>query len=172
VSAERTPKSMISGLDSRQIHLEEPNQPAFSIPSYELPGTYGQDYLVLLVRDPDMLFATWEISSDSWQHLTHDRGVSGPVTMRLWEWKCHDRQMISEIEVEGTHSWYINLAKPGIVCNAEIGIKGIGQYYPIARSAKVSIPTGRESDLTDPEWATIEEVIYRSRVGNYAGSSY
>lgn len=159
--------------DNRTVHLAEPNETPQLPPAPELPGFYGENRLVLLVRDPTMLFAAWEVTCPAYQAALERTGGHGEhhLALRVLELAPQARQIL-ELDVSGTSSWYIRHDRPGTVCRAQLGVRCGGRFEPIVESAPVHIPTGRESDHVDAEWATIEEVLERSRQGHHSGSSY
>lgn len=169
-----------SGADAREIHLREPG-PGESMPppGPDLPSSYGQDRLILLARDPHTLFATWELTGGKRERILAQSGIqpeSAQLTLRLltgWgdpQVDAHSA-IIAEHCVEGTHAWYLQGAKPGSVVHAQLGFKVGDLFVPLVASDPVPLPRGKESDVIDAEWMTIEEVLVRSRRGLHAGSS-
>lgn len=176
VSVEHTPGSLTAGGDAREIHLAEPTKPPVIPPSPEIPDTYGENRLIFLVRDPDTLFAAWEVTTATLNevraHVGQDHD-SRRLTLRINAWEGNNTapRIIAEFDVEGAHDWYVNHHHAGSVCQAELGVKNGDVFHSIMRSSRVGIPSGMESSKEDVHWASIEEVLERSRQGYYRESS-
>lgn len=156
-----------------------PTEPRVSpAPPYdELPLAYGDNRIVLMVRDPEWLFAYWEINNQTKAEFARRFGSyawdgSQPLI------KVYDT---TGVIFDGTNandtqdvwindyanSWHINVGKPDRVFVAEIGRVINGQFVCLARSNTVTTPRNRVSDLVDEEWMLLEdldEVLY----GRYA----
>lgn len=177
MSVEHPPGFLTAGGDAREIHLAEPGVPSESPPSHNIPDVYGENRLTFLVRDPETLFAAWEVDSHTLDELS-DRLSRGQgharLTLRVKEWagQYSEPRLIAEFDVDGAHSWYVQHNRAGCICQAELGMKGEAGFVSIMHSALVAIPSGRESALVDVEWATIEQVLERSRQGHYRASSH
>lgn len=180
MSSEYHQAFLTSGADAREIHLREPGPGAgLPPPGPELPSSYGQDRLILLARDPYTLFATWELTGGRREQVLAQSGIppdSARLTLRLlkgWGDPRLDAHgvIIAEHCVEGAHSWYLHGAEPGSVVHAQLGLKIGDLFIPLVASDPVPLPRGKESDVIDAEWMTIEEVLARSRRGVHDQSS-
>lgn len=175
MSVEHPPGSLTAGGDAREIHLAEPGEPSESPPSPSIPDIYGENRLVFLVRDPETLYAAWEVTPNTVDELRHRlqrEHEAARLTLRVLE--CTgptERNVVAEFDVDGAHDWYIKHNRAGFFCLAELGMRCGEDYIPIVQSAPVNIPSGRESEQIDSDWATIEEVLERSRQGHYRTTS-
>ncbi|MEJ6950288.1 DUF4912 domain-containing protein [Natronospora cellulosivora (SeqCode)] len=108
---------------------------------------YAKDYIRLFSRDPEYLYAYWEINNDEFfQNIPY---------LRLRNEKNEEEQ-----EVEISHdskNWYLK-AKASNSYRATIGYKKDGIFYPLASSKTVYTPADRPSTVIDEHWMTIEEL--------------
>jgi hypothetical protein len=138
--------------------------PAAPIPT--LPRTYGDNRIVLLVRDPYWLFAYWEIQPD---RVDAGRAHLGPAfDSARWVLRVYDITGIAfdgfnahsffDIDLVGSaDNWYIEVPEDDHCYCADIGIRaGDGRFYVLARSNQVETPRARISDVVDEAWASRE----------------
>lgn len=153
----------------QQVHRPPHGAKTVVDSDYELPSNYDEDQVTLLVRDPECVFAFWEVTDAGWQRaiarLPH--GDATPdLVLRVYdldptaEWDSAHGRGFSDFPVANTAGWYVHTDAPGLVLGAEIGAKRDGTFISIARSSAVATPPGRVSDDTDVDWMTVEE-LYR-----------
>ena len=149
------------------FYLREPG-PGAGLPSPgpDLPSSYGQDRLIFL-RD-DTLFATWELSganvSRYWHKAVFHLSLRGP-TLRLlkgWGGPRFDAHgvIVAEHCVEGSHGNFHVPSQERRPRSA--GRELVSRRFLSLASDPVPLPCGKESDVIDAEWMTIEEVLERS----------
>ncbi|HVP58139.1 MAG TPA: DUF4912 domain-containing protein [bacterium] len=128
----------------------------------EVPAAYGDDRIVLLVRDPYWVHVYWDISREA---LLRAKGVLKD------EWydarsvlRVHDITGISfsgsnsnsyyDIPIEGgATNWYINTRIPNRSYCVEIGLLSrSGRFVLLARSNCVTTPRDAPSDVIDDQW--------------------
>jgi len=133
-----------------------------------LPAAYGEDYIVLLARDPSWLFAYWEITPTAWSRAKGElRDDECRTVLRVYlldpDAKCP--QAYFDITVQPfSQSWYIPTGKRGGSYQAGIGIRTPdGSYLEISRSNIITAPRGSLSQLIDERWLTIEEAHWVSQ---------
>ncbi len=124
-----------------------------------LPERYGDDYLVLMTRDPYCLFAYWEISLSTLKRLPPDGGeITGfPFEMRVFK---HYPRQEGEIEsffdlqlTPGSVSWYITVTEPGCSYHAELGrLLPDGSFMTLLHSNIVQTPRDSVSNVIDENW--------------------
>ncbi|MGQ9497357.1 MAG: DUF4912 domain-containing protein [Desulfotomaculales bacterium] len=100
----------------------------------DLPGSYGDSTVVLLVQTPRVVYAYWEITPVAWHTLTR-RGV---FTLRFWEGDPGAHRDVYPDRRAG--GWYFRDVKPGVLCFCEVGCTEQGAFYPFLRSAPVTTP--------------------------------
>ncbi len=127
---------------------------------HELPPHYGEDRLVLMVRDPYWLFTYWELSDESLKNAR--ASLAGRVKLIL---RVHD---VTGVEFDGTNSnrtldidipeqnagnWYINVWGANVSYLVEIGYTNDrGLFVPITRSNTIEVPSDKVSPRTDDSW--------------------
>jgi hypothetical protein len=132
----------------------------------DLPGGYGRDRIVVMVRDPYWLHCYWELTRRAIQRaeaaLGQDWHGAKPI-LRVLDVSSHDTTSTSESVVRdidihgGCNNWYVDVANPPRSFRVDIGyLSKRGQFYVLARSNVVSTPRAGISDLIDENWADID----------------
>ncbi|HLJ97647.1 MAG TPA: DUF4912 domain-containing protein [Gemmataceae bacterium] len=132
----------------------------------DLPGGYGKDRIVVMVRDPYWLHCYWELTRQSVHRaeaaLGQDWHGAKPI-LRLLDVGSHDTSSASETIVRdidihgGCNNWYIDVANPPRSYRVDIGyLSRNGRFYVLARSNLVSTPRAGVSDVIDENWADID----------------
>lgn len=110
-----------------------------------LKEKYGQEYIRLFSRDPNFLFAYWELNNE--EYYNHE------PCLRLYN---ESEDVNYDINIDhDSQSWYLH-AKANNKYRVMIGYKKDGIFYPIAISNSVQTPLDRPSDIIDEHWMTIE----------------
>ncbi len=154
--------------DAKYFVAEEERAPA-PLPE-DLPSYYGDNKLVLMVRDPWWLFAYWELIPEEVsrrrEEIPEEERSASQFVMRVYD--------ISHIDFDGSNAhyyfdvvipygaerWYINVNAPGRSWVAEMGwLAPDGKFYPVVRSNVVATPLDGPSWITDEEWAVPEELF-------------
>lgn len=142
------------------------------ISGFELPGTYGENRIILLVREPGWVYAYWEIMEATRRtildYLPPEKRNSVRSVVRIlslkpgWKSMHQPENRVLDIEVPYlVHSWHIDIGtEPRHVVAAFGFLTPEGHFIEVVRSNPVTVPSGKESDLTDEEWLTLEE-LYR-----------
>lgn len=117
------------------------------IKDYQLQERYGEDFIRLLAKDPNYLFAYWEINDQSF--------FQNKPYLRLFNEK---EDKYSDIEINhDTLSWYLH-ASANTRYSVAIGYKKEGVFYPLAHSNNITTPLEKPSNVIDEHWMTIEEL--------------
>ena len=107
---------------------------------FEFPSGYGDNRIVLIVRDPHWVFAYWE---------TKDRQQEKIL-------RVYDTDSWSSFDIEitgGARNWYIKVPAPNRTYCVDIGYKTPdGKFVAVARSNWVTTPLDRMSDVIDERW--------------------
>jgi hypothetical protein len=137
----------------------------------DLPFGYGQDKIVLQVRDPRWLHAYWEVTHATYQGLQNRLGGSFHGAKRVL--RVYD---ISQIIFDGTNAhrffdievgpdannWYIDTAGPGRSWCVDFGLRlPNGEFITIVRSNTVHTPLDGPSWITDEEWMIPDDLFAR-----------
>ena len=138
-----------------------PEEPSASWPQ-ELPSGYGDDRIVLMVRDPYWVYAYWEITPARLREIQASSGhehQGAKMALRVYQiiGRADDGQKanrIFDIEITGeADNWYIKVPDPDRSYCVEIGLlAGEGRFSPLTRSNVVTTPRAGMSDVLDESW--------------------
>ncbi|MBE3581504.1 MAG: DUF4912 domain-containing protein [Thermoanaerobacteraceae bacterium] len=132
----------------------------------DLPGKYGKDQIVLLVKDPYWLYAYWEITGDKMEEFERLYGAGSwqearPV-LRVYDLtrNPHDFLHAPYFEIAITDfadNWYIPVGKPNSTFCVDLGrLHPQHGFIVLVRSNIVTTPADRPSQVIDPLWPPIE----------------
>ncbi len=132
----------------------------------DLPGGYGKDRIVVMVRDPYWLHAYWEMTRQAVQRAEAALGQewhgAKPI-LRVLDVSSHDstnsgERPVKDIEIHGgCNNWYLEVQNPPRSYRVDIGyLSRSGQFYVLARSNTVTTPRAGISDLIDENWADFD----------------
>lgn len=129
-----------------------------------LPYEYGEERITLLVRDPETVFAYWEVPADRLGREQARLGRDARLCVRLYDVTgvhfdgTNATSVLDQEVYERVGSWYFNLDRPAHRFCADIGLRSAdGRFATIARSNVAATPPSDVSDVTDEEWMLIEE---------------
>jgi len=132
---------------------------------FEFPYAYGDNRIVLMVRDPYWIFTYWEVSE---KKLSEIKTHLGSETYNKCTWCLRvyktDKWEFFDINLPAmANNWYINVPYPNSSYCVEIGVKtSDGRFIAAARSNIVTTPPDRMSDVIDEEWMIPDwERMYR-----------
>jgi hypothetical protein len=125
---------------------------AFGFPAEApvIPEFYGEDRLVLMAKDPEYLFAYWEITPERQAEGEKAKlqGEEYREAMRL-NWAARDLFDANYVLMPVTHAarkWYMRVPYSGIAYHVEIGWLGSQGHF-------ISLLTSNPSDAPE-SWAT------------------
>jgi len=132
----------------------------------DLPGGYGKDRIVLMVRDPYWLHCYWELTRKAIQRaeaaLAQEWHGAKPI-LRLLDVTANDttnasESVVRDIEIHGgCNNWYIDVTNPPRSYRIDIGyLSPRGRFYALARSNVVTTPRAGVSDLIDENWSDFD----------------
>ncbi|MBU1087819.1 MAG: DUF4912 domain-containing protein [Candidatus Omnitrophica bacterium] len=134
---------------------------------FELPEGYGDNRIVIQVRDPYWLFAYWEISQRKLNsvvgkygnYLNRARRVLRVYDITAVSFNGNNANSFFDIDVNDiAKNWYVNVGNPGRSYCIDIGlILENGSFVVLARSNFVTTPIDAPSMVTDEEWMIVEE---------------
>ncbi|MBX7247186.1 MAG: DUF4912 domain-containing protein [Candidatus Sumerlaeaceae bacterium] len=142
----------------------------------DVPVEYGDTKIVLLVRDPEWVFAYWEVNDATRQELKIPRGGhERKMVIRLYKidgrnWPEEAAHYFFDTEIGPySNNWYLRVPETAADWCAELGMyDDQGNYIVIVRSNRINTPRGTMSDHVDSEWMTVEET-YRELYGLSGG---
>lgn len=145
----------------------------------ELPVSYGENKIIIMVRDPQCIFAYWDIAIEKINELKEklkDSWQTSKFILRVYDItdvKTENAHKYSDIAIAVANSWYINVDAPDRTYCVEIGVLAEnGEFLVIARSNAVHTPSNRVSDETDEEWISLFEQEKLSRFFGSHTSSF
>jgi len=132
----------------------------------DLPGGYGKDRIVCMVRDPYWLHCYWELTHQAVQRAEAALGQewhgAKPI-LRILDVSSHDttstaESVVRDVEIHGgANNWYLEVQNPPRSYRVDIGyLSRSGQFYVLARSNVVSTPRAGVSDIIDENWADLD----------------
>ncbi len=155
------------------IFIKEAAGRAEPLPSLPpLPKSYGVDRLVLLARDPNWLYAYWEITATRQEEFISSYGPSSwastqPV-LRVYDvtgiqFNGYNANSYTDIRVNDfADNWHIEVGAPDRSFCVDLGrMFPDGRFVTLLRSNVVTTPRASLSDRLDEEWMWIEG-LYRS----------
>jgi uncharacterized protein len=142
----------------------------------ELPDNYGDNKLVLLVRDPHWCFLYWELQSENIQAgLSRLNRSENEVryVLRIHSPSGGGTYFDADIDFRaGSH--YIELSPSGASFYSEIGLLDHeGHFAALAVSNTITLPLDGPSEIIDEQWMTTNEnfeEIYVLSGGSIAGA--
>ncbi|HZR45277.1 MAG TPA: DUF4912 domain-containing protein [Candidatus Manganitrophaceae bacterium] len=129
-------------------------------PYAEIPREYRENRIVLLVRDPEWVYAYWEVTPDAMGEANRRLADSeARLTLRVYDiTEMKDLTYFWDIEVyQRIGNWYIDVGRPDRTYLVDVGMKsGSGGFATIARSNAGHTPPNAPSSRFDEEWWTVE----------------
>lgn len=137
----------------------------------EIPAQYGENKIILQVRDPWWLHSYWEVTPqalDSLKGRLGDAYWSAKKVVRVYDvtniiFDGKNAHKFFDIEVSAdANNWYIDTGGPGRSWCADIGLRlPSGEFITIARSNTVYTPLDVPSWITDEQWMIPEDMFAR-----------
>ncbi len=158
---------------ARKPQLHHP--PGGLEPPYHLPESYGENHIVAMAKNPEWLYAYWEVTPTRQEEYSRANGpgsweVSRPL-LRVYDVTGREvvdnHALITDIPINDfAKSWYIHVGKPRGVFYIDLGrMKPDGTFITLCRSNKVQTPAREVSSVIDPEWPPIDAVWGTFRLG-------
>jgi hypothetical protein len=131
-------------------------------PEYPIPDRYQLDTAVLLPINPRKEYVYWEVADSTVNRFRKENG-SPEISFVLKVFSGGEglAEELASVRVGRYGNWFFDLYVPDRVIWAEIGIMdNKGNYFPVASSRKVRMPSDRVSEIIDEEtWMTVGEKI-------------
>ena len=132
-------------------------EPAQEVPAYEylgyLPDSYGTQKLFLAARDPNILFAYWDLSGFQYQEAARV-AKDGKIFLEVY---VPGEGRVQQVHVWDSHkNWYLQVNRPDTSFVAQLGYyTNEGGFVVLARSAEIRTPRDTLSPNTDAKFVTI-----------------
>ncbi len=137
-----------------------------SIDSLELPTRYDISRLALMPKDPNWLFATWDVAVADLEKTLRQMGSGAAepkLTLRVYDVTLVDfngsnANTSFDIDVGSANNWYINLWNDNVSICVELGLKDeLNRFYPIIRSNVVRTPPKSSSWRSEEIWMEVKD---------------
>lgn len=132
------------------------------IESMGIPGEYGIDRIVAMVRDPNWIFSYWEVTADRFRDLEKRFAADWPrcrMILRVVEVDSDPPQSFDIELTADANNWYINV-QPDLSYQVAIGALGPdGTFVEVAVSNVVKTPRMGVSDVIDDRWMIPDEIF-------------
>jgi hypothetical protein len=179
VSRQQGPKTSNNSLNRSPDRAPLLRKSSIEGPKYffntDIPDSYNETYMRAIPRDPQWVFAYWEISETTRKDLRAKMGESAFASakriVRLIDvteiaYDGSNAQSYIDIEInEFANNWYVQVPESGRNYVLELGfLTTAGRFYYAARSNATNMPRMGVSQLQDEEWATVstDELIRMS----------
>ncbi|MBN2184759.1 MAG: DUF4912 domain-containing protein [Candidatus Krumholzibacteriota bacterium] len=134
------------------------------VDSMKIPDRYEITRIVVMVRDPNWIFAYWEVAGERYRELERTYGKNWSrcrIILRVFD-RTESRKNYFDIEPGyGTTSWYIRVSA-GKRYQAAIGLLDPdGKFVEIAISNIAETPSDRISDIIDDKWLVPDDIYDR-----------
>ncbi|MEW6516954.1 MAG: DUF4912 domain-containing protein [candidate division FCPU426 bacterium] len=157
-------------------------QPQYPSPAPEAQPSYWQDRygdnrIVLMIRDPYWCFVYWDLSAEKQTEAIRELQQAGArlmlrvydVTDLEFDGSNAHRTMDIEVTEEATN-WYINVWAADRAYCVDLGLLyPDGRFVTLARSNVVTTPRDSVSGVIDEEWMVVDETF--DRLYQAAGAS-
>jgi len=137
----------------------------------ELPVGYGDNKVVLMVRDPHWAYAYWEINSRKIAEAKRKLSSAfdeSRLILRIYDitgidFDGENAHSFFDIEIPNVlGNWYVPLGRPNRTFCIDIGYKEKGGgLFVLSRSNKVTSPRDTFSEVLDEEWMSTEDEYQR-----------
>lgn len=139
---------------------------------FRFPPGYGDNKIILLVRDPWWIFAYWETRKDKEEDVMRKMEANADSAeksvLRVYDvtdvnFNGKNANSFFDIDLKGlAANWYINVGTPDRSWVVDIGIVSKkGDFYLLARSNPIRTPRFGMSDQLDAEWMMPEEEYWK-----------
>lgn len=127
--------------EGQKFESAEPEELPKELPGdAELPATYGRDYIFLIARDHEWLYAYWELSAEFKQQLV-PFAARDCLMLTLYDLAKSGKQLIEQFPITlKTADWFFNVVGNGRIYEAEIGVKVGNRYVRALASHPATTP--------------------------------
>jgi hypothetical protein len=137
-----------------------------------MPSGYGEDFIILMVKDPWWVYAYWEIQPSTERSIRSQllpNEVAGLQTIL----RVHDVTGVDFPSRPANHAfdiglsglatnWFIHTNAPDRSFVVDIGLlTASGRFLLLARSNRVTVPRFGPSDAIDEEWMITDDAYWK-----------
>lgn len=137
----------------------------------ELPEGYGDNQITLLARDPEWIFAYWEINSakiqevcqcfgaDAWDRAQHVLRVYDTTDLLF---NGYNANHYFDIQISRlSRQWHVEVGQANRTYCIDRGLIIDNQFVVLARSNFVTTPANCVSSLIDEQWMLLSEYDHK-----------
>lgn len=127
----------------------------------ETPRTPGGDQITVIARDPSWLFAQWEITERTIEHVMAQlknewEGCKGVLRVHRLDTADRSSGVRDVVVDEDATSWYIHTEEPDQKYRVEVGVLApSGTFLALATSGVVVSPPAKVNEGSDQAWADL-----------------
>jgi hypothetical protein len=152
---------------------KQPSAKIIPGPSDHWQERYGDNRLVLMIRDPYWCFAYWDLSEKNQAEITREiQSGKAKLVLRVYDvtgiaFDGNNAHKTMDIEMpEESTNWYINVWAAGCSYCVDNGLLYADNHFvTIIRSNIAATPRDSISDVIDEEWMMVDETfdkLYRT----------
>jgi hypothetical protein len=121
----------------------------------DLPEAYGTQRLLLTARDPQWVYAHWDLTREQ-QRQYNQLSAEGHLTLKVYENEVGGRVAAeAQVHPESRH-WFVHVGKGGTKYVAELGYDTLGgQWITVSTSGGTLTPPDSLSEDTSVQFATL-----------------
>ena len=137
----------------------------------ELPQIYGDNKMVVMVKDPYWLYTYWEISQQRWEELAQTFSRQGleqaPPVLRVYDvtgldFNGYNAHSYFDQNIHPmANNWYVPVPEPDRTYCIDLGrlLPG-GIFITLLRSNPAAVPRKSVSGIIDQAWPPIREIYH------------
>ena len=138
-----------------------PPAPSEALRADELPDSYGKTRVVLLVVDPNLVHAYWEVTPREQSEAESRIGDSSQPVLRFYE---AAESFDVEIDLR-PRNWYVPLWSSGKSYYVDLGLRGgSGSFARLARSNAVHVPRALPVIEVEERFMRVEAPAQRAEI--------
>ncbi len=121
------------------------------------PVAYGVDEVAVLARDPQTLFAHWEITPAGRAAAHALLGEDGALAIRFYvSYGRGPSDVVDHLLREDLGRTYLGAPGPGALIAAALGLRAPdGRFAAVAASPRIKIPNGGVAARSDVDWIDV-----------------
>lgn len=136
---------------------------------FDLPSSYNQTQVVLMIRDPYRLYSYWDLRSELKTELAaiYSGWEKVPLSLRVYNLSQKrlntDEPDYFDLSVNPlADNWFIPVVGPNRQYQVDLGYYSpTGDFIKLATSNQVTTPRDGPSETLDEEWMIVEEDFRR-----------
>jgi hypothetical protein len=127
-----------------------------SDPGLPIPDRYSRDRLVLMVQDPQHVFAYWEVTPERLEEVRRHAGDNATPVLVLMTSGGNEQR---EIDLRGGN-YYLSVSPNGSY-QAQLALRDRhGRLHALAISNQITTPAASVSPRTDEQWMAVDETFH------------